>query len=373
MDLQRVKVSELRFYPGNPRRIDKETLERLKWSIQEFGVVEPLVINGKKQVIGGNQRLKALRELGIEEVDCIQVDLPVEKEKALNLALNKITGEWDIELLKTFILDIEDNILELVGFDTKEIDELTDIETEIEGEDEVPELEEETFTQTGDIWILGRHRLMCGDATKREDIEKLMNGEKADMVFTDPPFDLDDISWFKLIPSHDKTQIFVMSKDKTVVALASHYKDLFRHFFVVDFVIATLISKNRPMQRHDLIAYFANKNNFNNTGDGFSTIIESYKIRKGNFKHEKQVRLPAKFIVHYSKQSDIILDLFGGSGSTLIACEQLNRTCYMMEIDPHYCDVIVKRYMKFTGKKDVILIRGGKEIPYSEIKGQAWT
>lgn len=131
MDLQRVKVVELKFYPGNPRRIDKETLERLKWSIQEFGIVEPLVINSKRQVIGGNQRLKALRELGIEEVDCIQVDLPVEKEKALNLALNRIEGEWDFELLKDFISQLDEVDLEMLKFNIEDyVDVIEPLEDE---------------------------------------------------------------------------------------------------------------------------------------------------------------------------------------------------------------------------------------------------
>ena len=185
---------------------------------------------------------------------------------------------------------------------------------------------------------------MCGDSTKSADVERLMGGEKADLVFTDPPYDFDDISWFELIPVHELTQIFIMSSDKIVTKFASTYSDLFRHYYVVDFVVATMISTKMPMQRHDLIAYFCKKGNFQNTGDGFTTIIESYKSRKGQFKHEKNTRLPAKFIEHYLGDGHIVLDLFGGSGTTLMAAEQMDATCYMMELDPLNCDLIKKRY-----------------------------
>lgn len=147
MRIEKRKVSELKYYPGNPRKISSEVLKRLKRSLREFGVVEPLVVNLKNQVIGGNQRLRALRELGVEEVECVIVDLPEDKERALNLALNKISGEWDKDLLRSFIEDMERDMVELGGFDFREVDKIMRINEEEEGEIEFTDelLEEHNY------------------------------------------------------------------------------------------------------------------------------------------------------------------------------------------------------------------------------------
>lgn len=410
MDLQRVKVSELKFYPGNPRRIDKETLERLKWSIQEFGIVEPLVINSKRQVIGGNQRLKALRELGIEEVDCILVDLPIEKEKALNLALNKITGEWDIELLKNFIIDIDNTLLEMVGFDSKEIEVLTEVEEYTEGEDEVPDVEEKAFTQEGDLWLLGRHRLLCGDATKKEDVEKLMNGEKADMVFTDPPYNvnytggppgewgrkvwkkikgdkMNDKDYSEFIASflvncikYTKSQapFYMCFGDKNIHIVRKVWDDagLYLSSTIIWYKINHFVATGSDYQKAYEPILYGWKRGERHYWCGDRTQTDVWEVARNmvNKYHptQKPIELIVRAIKNSSKGENMIYDPFCGSGSTFIACEKTGRTCYGMEIDPHYCDVIVKRYINFTHREDVTLIRNDKELSYSEIKEQLW-
>lgn len=195
MQIEKMKVSDLKYAPYNPRKIDDKELAKLKRSITEFGYVEPIVWNKRSGfVVGGNQRLKALRELEIEEVDVVVVDLDDAKEKALNVALNKISGEWDFPKLKDVLTDIDtgDFDIELTGFDLDEIGELIAFDKEPEEDDfdadaAIEEIEEPK-TKRGDIYLLGKHRLMCGDSTIKEDVEKLMDGKKADMVFTDPPY-----------------------------------------------------------------------------------------------------------------------------------------------------------------------------------------
>jgi DNA modification methylase len=245
------------------------------------------------------------------------------------------------------------------------MDEIEDLMTQfhVPGEiveDEAPEPPEEPITKPGDLWLLGRHRLLCGDATSPDDVARLMNGKKADKVFTDPPYDL-DISYAANLFNNYKGHCFVMNTINRIVDLIILNRKEFSRLFVVDFRIPHLVSNSAPMDRVDFIAEFKNsKSKFVNLKDGFSTLIECAKVHsnkaKGNFGHAqaKRVELPAQFIEHYSRKGEIVLDLFGGSGSTLIACEQLNRVCYMMEIDPVYCDVIVKRWENLTGQKAVL-------------------
>lgn len=201
---------------------------------------------------------------------------------------------------------------------------------------------------------------MCGDSTKEDDVRKLMRDELANMVFTDPPYDLEDIGFFQTIRkmTEEDCHIFCMSSDKHILKIAGENIDIFKKFFSVDFRCAHIVSNNQPMTRVDLVAEFnKGKNRFVNTRDGFTTLIECAKIHSDktemNFGHKqaKRVELPAKFIEHYSTANDVVLDLFGGSGTTLIACEQMKRKCRMMEFDEHYADVIIARWEKFTGNQ----------------------
>ena len=199
MIIRKIPIDQINPTAYNPRKDlqpgDPE-YEKLKRSMQEFGYVEPIVWNKRNgNIVGGHQRYKVLLDMGMREVDCVVVDLDEKKEKALNLALNKIQGDWDYEKLKDLLqeLDTGELDLELTGFDMGEIEDLIaqlHVPEEIV-EDEVPEPPEEPITKPGDLWILGRHRLLCGDATKKEDVDRLMDGKKADSLITDPPYGVD--------------------------------------------------------------------------------------------------------------------------------------------------------------------------------------
>lgn len=362
LELNRGQIEGL---PKNPRFIRDERYESLKKSIEDapemLNLRELLVypFNDKYIVIGGNMRLRACKDLGYKEVPCkiISADTSVEKLREYTIKDNAGFGEWDTELLADY--DVE--LLDMCGIELPTIEDMI-CNTESVIEDEFDE-DTETIEQRvkrGDVWQLGNHRLMCGDSTQADDVQKLMQDEKAEMVFTDPPYDLEDIHFFDLILKNSKIDchIFCMSSDKHLVKIASNNFDIFKKFFSVDFRCAHIISNNQPMTRVDLICEFnRGKNKFKNTRDGFTTLIECAKIHSdtaiANYGHKqaKKVELPSLFIEHYSNPNEIVMDLFGGSGTTLIACEQLNRKCRMMEYEEHYCDVILARYEKLTGNK----------------------
>ena len=371
MEIVKVDINELISPEYNPRQITDDEMEKLKNSINEFGYVAPIIVNKyNNHIIGGNQRYEALKSLGYTDVDVVFVDEPdLNREKALNIALNKISGEWDFVKLADIIdeLELNDFDIPLTGFDEQELENFY-IEEENPKEHEPVEVAEDDYdepddlevtVQTGDIYILGNHRLMCGDSTKKEDVALLMEGKQADMVFTDPPYDLED-NYSTIIFKNAKAnaEIFIMTNERKLAHIIVKYDKYFRRLFAVDFKVARLINSNAPMTQVDFIGHFRKEppTTFNNLNDHFTTLIESPKTSKTqehnfNHKHCKNITLPSEFIKHFSNEKENILDLFGGSGSTMIACEQLNRNCYMMELSPHYCQVIIDRWEQFTGKK----------------------
>ena len=371
MEIVKVDINELISPEYNPRQITDDEMEKLKNSINEFGYVAPIIVNKyNNHIIGGNQRYEALKSLGYTDVDVVFVDEPdLNREKALNIALNKISGEWDFVKLADIIdeLELNDFDIPLTGFDEQELENFY-IEEENPKEHEPVEVAEDDYdepddlevtVQTGDIYILGNHRLMCGDSTKKEDVALLMEGKQADMVFTDPPYDLED-NYSTIIFKNTKAnaEIFIMTNERKLAHIIVKYDKYFRRLFAVDFKVAHLINSNAPMTQVDFIGHFRKEppTTFNNLNDHFTTLIESPKTSKTqehnfNHKHCKNITLPSEFIKHFSNEKENILDLFGGSGSTMIACEQLNRNCYMMELSPHYCQVIIDRWEQFTGKK----------------------
>ena len=371
MEIVKVDINELISPEYNPRQITDDEMEKLKNSINEFGYVAPIIVNKyNNHIIGGNQRYEALKSLGYTDVDVVFVDEPdLNREKALNIALNKISGEWDFVKLADIIdeLELNDFDIPLTGFDEQELENFY-IEEENPKEHEPVEVAEDDYdepddlevtVQTGDIYILGNHRLMCGDSTKKEDVALLMEGKQADMVFTDPPYDLED-NYSTIIFKNAKAnaEIFIMTNERKLAHIIVKYDKYFRRLFAVDFKVAHLINSNAPMTQVDFIGHFRKEppTTFNNLNDHFTTLIESPKTSKTqehnfNHKHCKNITLPSEFIKHFSNEKENILDLFGGSGSTMIACEQLNRNCYMMELSPHYCQVIIDRWEQFTGKK----------------------
>ena len=371
MEIVKVDINELISPEYNPRQITDDEMEKLKNSINEFGYIAPIIVNKhNNHIIGGNQRYEALKSLGYTDVDVVFVDEPdSNREKALNIALNKISGEWDFVKLADIIdeLELNDFDIPLTGFDEQELENFY-IEEENPKEHEPVEVAEDDYdepddlevtVQTGDIYILGNHRLMCGDSTKKEDVALLMEGKQADMVFTDPPYDLED-NYSTIIFKNAKAnaEIFIMTNERKLAHIIVKYDKYFRRLFAVDFKVAHLINSNAPMTQVDFIGHFRKEppTTFNNLNDHFTTLIESPKTSKTqehnfNHKHCKNITLPSEFIKHFSNEKENILDLFGGSGSTMIACEQLNRNCYMMELSPHYCQVIIDRWEQFTGKK----------------------
>ena len=390
MNVKKRKVDELKLYPGNPRTMSEDQFEALKRSLREFGLVQPLVINSQDEVIGGNQRLEALRQLGISEVEVVVVDLPASRERALNIALNKIQGEWDYRLLKEFVSDLTAEEVELTGFTTEELEELT---VNLEPENEVEE-DDYDFTkdlppkvQSGDVWQLGKHRLACGDSTKREDVDRLMQGKKADLVITDPPYGINYNDFERVSPDNHKVGRFgpIMNDDEIpdfipllpevlksngsfyvfacwegVVKLTPKIKSIGH---ISDCIIWDKL--NFPIsvcdykRRYEIIIYgWLDKHRFfgaaNEVNVWEQTGFASEKQRRAEemvHPTQKPVAVMSRGIKNSSLKNQTVLDLFGGSGTTLIACEQLDRICYMMEIDPHYCDVIIDRWETYTGQK----------------------
>ena len=369
MEIVKVNINELISPEYNPRQITDDEMEKLKNSINEFGYIAPIIVNKhNNHIIGGNQRYEALKSLGYTDVDVVFVDEPdLNREKALNIALNKISGEWDFVKLADIFDDFElnDFDISLTGFDEPEfenfgIEDKKEHEPVEVVEDDYEEPDDlEVTVQTGDIYILGNHRLMCGNSTKTEDVALLMEGKQADMVFTDPPYDLED-NYSTIIFKNAKAnaEIFIMTNERKLAHIIVKYDKYFRRLFAVDFKVAHLINSNAPMTQVDFIGHFRKEppTTFNNLNDHFTTLIESPKTSKTqehnfNHKHSKNITLPSEFIKHFSNEKENILDLFGGSGSTMIACEQLNRNCYMMELDQKYCQAIINRWEEFTGKK----------------------
>lgn len=405
MEIKNVLVKDIKYAPYNPRKISDEVLSKLKRSIEEFGYIEPIVVNKRTMhVVGGNQRLKVLRQLGIEEVQAVIVDLDDAHEKALNIALNKINGEWDLPLLKDLLLEIDTGEIdtEITGFDMPEIEELMN-QFHIEGEednfnvDEAVEEIKEPTTKTGDIWLLGKHRVMCGDSTKREDVERLMDGKKADIAFTSPPYNAgslnvagnestkrkynsyddqkSDEEYFEFLCSSlsilmdSSVEVFyniglVEGNKKAIIKILNHFIERFKDIIYWEkTTVAPHIQAGVINNLVEFILCFGNgKRKFENAtfSQGSYWNVIKGKNASGNeyAKNHKAtfpMYLPENIISNFTHPGGLVIDSFGGTGTTLIACEQLNRTCYMMELDPVYCDVIVKRWEEYTGKKAELL------------------
>jgi len=381
MKIVKRKITELIAAEYNPRKINKVQEQDLKDSLTRFGLVDPIIINineeRKNIVIGGHQRLRVWAELGNTEIDCNELDLTLDKERELNIRLNKNGGSFDDELVKEYF-DYEE--LTEWGFTP---DELFDKEeTTADGlidDDEIPEVKE-SKVKLGDIWKLGEHRVMCGDSTSSDDFDKLMNGEKADMVLTDPPYNISYKSgtWskkrkqeMKEIKNDNLNKIDFVEFLSSVFSLLHIYsKDTDKYIFndwkcfhlfreaciKADFKIKNLIVWNKEYQTQALNK-FANAHEFIIfLGDNKYPLLD---INVWNCKREfikdhptpKPIPLLEKAISYSSNKKELVLDMFLGSGSTLIAAEKLNRKCYGMELDEKYCDVIIERWEQFTGLK----------------------
>ncbi len=411
-------VGELNPAEYNPRTITKEALDGLKASINRFGYCEPIIINDDKTVIGGHQRLKALQELGINQAQVVQLNLNKTEEKALNVVLNSkhTGGEFDLKELEPLLTELK---IDFDGFDELNLDALAeefefnlDIDDELDPqteEDAIPDDPENVVIKLGDLIELGNHRLLCGDSTKKEDVERLMDGQKADMVFTDPPYGMsygggrargDDVLDKKTGGVKIKSHGMIKGDDLQGEGLISLVKDSISLFFshkkeggagYVCFtwrmykefenalnlagadVKACIVwdkksiglgySNYRP--QHEFIFYCSGQwYGQNNEAD----VWYMSRGATGEYVHptQKPVELIARAISNSSKQGDLITDAFTGSGSTLIACEKTNRKCHGMELDEKYAQVIIQRRADYTGKDEVEI--NGETVSWEEYK-----
>lgn len=352
-----MNLTKLKSNPHNPRIIKDDKFKKLVQSIKDFPEMmekRPMVcvtdVDGKIYPLGGNMRLKAIQELGFKEIPdswiMLADDWPEEKRMEFIIKDNVGFGEWDWDTLANEWDAVK---LEEWGLDVPFIETAPE-----EGEDDVPDVLHQ-ITEKGDLWELNNHRLLCGSSCEVQDIDKLMNGKKADLIFTDPPYDLpDQYSNLILSCAKDDCHVFIMNSDKLLIENIQNNKEHFRKMFYVDFRQARLVSNNQPMTRVDPIAEFLKgKGKFNNLRDGFSTLIECAKIHNDNqeqnhgFNQAKRVELPETFILHYSQPNELVCDFFGGAGSTLIAAEKNNRNAYLMEFEPKHCDIILKRWINY--------------------------
>ena len=393
----------------NPRKDLKPgdaEYEKLKRSIEQFGYVEPVIWNQTTgRVVGGHQRLKVLMDMGMTEVDCVVVAMDEEKEKALNIALNKISGDWDKDKLALLIADLQgtDFDVSLTGFEPAEIDALfkDTLKDGVKDDDfDVgAELAQPTITKPGDIWTLGRHRLICGDSTKAETYDLLMGSTKANLVITDPPYNVNyegsagkikndnmaDEAFYNFLLDAYTQMHSAMADDASIYVFHADTEGLnFRRAFAdAGFYLSgcciwkkqSLVLGRSPYQwQHEPCLYGWKKNGKHQwyTGRKETTIWEFDKPKKnGDHPTMKPIPLLAYPIMNSSMSNSVVLDPFGGSGSTLIACEQTDRICYTVELDEKFCDVIVKRYIEQVGGADGVTVqRDGLTYKYSEVEVQ---
>ena len=409
MIIEKKNTADLLPADYNPRKDLKPgdaEYEKLKRSIEQFGYVEPVIWNKTTgRVVGGHQRLKVLMDMGMTKVDCVVVEMDEDKEKALNIALNKISGDWDKDKLALLIADLQgaDFDVSFTGFEPAEIDDLfkDTLKDGVKDDDfDVgAELEKPTMTKHGDIWTLGRHRLICGDSTKAETYDLLMGSTKANLVITDPPYNVnyegsagkikndnmaDDTFYNFLLDAYTQMHS-AMADDASIYVFHADTEGLnFRRAFAdAGFYLSgcciwkkqSLVLGRSPYQwQHEPCLYGWKKNGKHQwyTGRKETTIWEFDKPKKnGDHPTMKPIPLLAYPIMNSSMSNSVVLDPFGGSGSTLIACEQTDRICYTVELDEKFCDVIVKRYIEQVGGSDeVSVIRDGLSYKYSEVEVQ---
>ncbi len=377
MKVKEYDINQLISAEYNPRQLTQRQYQNLRDSIQRFGLVDPILINVNKDrkniIIGGHQRVNIAKVLEIKKVPCVELDLTLEQERELNIRLNQNTGDWDFDVLAdNFDLD---ELMEF-GFEEKDL-KLDLFEVEEEGltdDDDIPE-DVESVCKLGDLWKLGNHRLLCGDSTKKENIELLLDGNKADMVFTDPPYGMNldtDYSsmksklfkgktggdYHKPIIGDDKNfnpSFFLnyfdyckeqfwwggdyyaeyLPKGSSWVVWDKRLDDSADKMYGSCFELCWTKSKHkRDIARIKWAGIFGTEKEFD---------------KKRHHPTQKPIDLVLWFFERY--KGNKVVDVFLGSGSTLIACEKTNRVCYGMELDEHYCDVIIKRWEQYTGKK----------------------
>mgnify|MGYP003082398218 FL=1 len=404
MEIKELPLKELKPAAYNPRKKlkkgDKE-YEKIKQSLLKFGYVDPIIVNEDLTVIGGHQRLTVLKDLDYETAKCVIVKLSKEDEKALNIALNKITGQWDDALLADLLLDLQESDfnLDLTGFEPPEIDNiLSNVHDKELSEDEFDveeELKKPTLSRHGDIWQLGKHRVICGDSTKAETYKQLLDDRKANLVVTDPPYNVDVeetagkilndnmsdgdfyqflLSMFTQVENHmeDDASIYVFHADTEGLNFRKAFKDA--GFYLSGCCIwkkNSLVLGRSPYQwQHEPCLYgWKKKGKHQWFSDRKQTTIWEYDRPKSSKDHPtmKPIQLMAYPIQNSSMRGTIVLDPFLGSGSTLIAADQTGRVCYGIELDEKFVDVIVKRYIEVTGDTEVTVQRNHEVLTYNQV------
>jgi len=374
MDIQNVDINNVRGYYRNAKKHDTKQIKNVAESIRQFGFVQPIVIDKDGVIIIGHCRYEAAKRLRMNEVPCVRVedlsDTEVQKLRLLDNKLNE--SEWDFDLLAEDIPTLDFSDFDIDWGLPEDIEENTEIE-----EDEAPEPPTEPKVKIGDLWQLGSHRLICGDSTDTAVIDRLMDRVKAKLLLTDPPYGINadkgvggfgsspktankyDDEWDSFSPSKDTFDMILEKADNSIIFGGNYFTDklpLGKCWIVWDKVGD--IQFQNPYSDCELAWTNIERNS-----------VKKYtKIQQGFVADEKEKRVHptqkpvgmlADILKDFSKENDSILDVFGGSGSTLIACEQLNRKCYMAELDPHYCDVIISRYENFTGETAVRIVEGG--------------
>ena len=410
MNIRKMNVKDLMPADYNPRKDlkpgDKE-YEKLKRSIEQFGYVEPVIFNeSTNTIIGGHQRVKVMMDMGIDEVECVVVEMDLDKEKALNIALNKISGEWDNEKLALLITDLQGTEFDvsLTGFDPAELDNLFKEELQNGVQEDNFNIEEELnnpcISQSGDVWSLGKHKVICGDSTLKETYEGLLGDLKVNLVCTDPPYfialesssgkitndDLNDKDGYNFLLNSMKCMKDSMANDASIYVFYATAKSRIFHDAFEDAgfkVGAGLVWKKDRLVLtrtdwkyiHEPIIYGWRKDGRHRWyGDQKQTTVFEFARIKSSKKDghghpsSKPIPLIAYLIEQCTLTNGVVLDSFLGSASTLIACEQLNRVCYGIELEPKFVDVAVKRYIEQVGSSDnVTVMRDGLTYTYNEL------
>jgi ParB family chromosome partitioning protein len=399
------KINSLIPADYNPRKISEHDLEKLKESINRFNDADPIIVNKNLNVIGGHQRIKAMAALGIVDVD-VRVpdrDLTEEEEKELNLRLNRNTGEFAFDMLGVFGKEM----LVDVGFSDEEMDKIFPV-IEDEKDDEVPDVPDTPVSVRGDIYLLGNHRVMCGDSTNVDDVELLMDGKKADLLFTSPPYNVGDNSLGgnkNMTDSKYQNDSDNKTHEEYLTLLHKFYSafsPFCRYLFIniqmlsgnkksviefihqhIDFFVDVCVwnkgggqpamAKNVLNSRFEFIFIFKNENNPNRSIDtanfhgNISNVFTLNPSGKNEFSLIHSAVFPVEFASHwmqFARRNEIVCDPFCGVGTSIIAAEKTGRYCYGMEIDPKYTDVIVKRYCDYVGSYEVI--RNGEKIQWQD-------
>lgn len=403
-EMQLIATEKLIPYVNNARTHSTEQINKLRSSLREFGFINPVIIDRGFNVIAGHGRIEAAQAEGISEVPCVFADhLTEAQKKAYILADNRMAMDagWDEELLRVEIeaLQAESFDVGLTGFDESEIADLfeTDSEVKDDGFDVDAELEKPPVTKSGDLWLLGNHRLICGDSTREETYTFLMDGKKANLVVTDPPYNvnyegsagkikndnMENGKFYQFLLDAFTCMEKVMENDASIYVFHADTEGLnFRKAFAdAGFYLSgtciwkkqSLVLGRSPYQwQHEPVLFGWKKKGRHQwyTGRKESTIWEFDKSKKnGDHPTMKPVPLVAYPIKNSSMSNCIVLDPFGGSGSTLIACEQTNRVCHTIELDEKFCDVIVKRFIEQAGTtENVYVVRDGQNIKFDELE-----